>query len=128
MAKEYVNRLSKEKRERLFEYINTEVVIRQGYMRHGFSIGDIAKKYDVHPQDLSAVVAYYFNENFSQLLQRFRVNKVCERLRQRSQANVSCELIGLKCGFSNRQSLYNAFRRIMGMSPAEYRNKQLSDK
>lgn len=126
MAKEYTQRLSKEKRERLFNYINTEVVVRQGFLRQGFSINEIAKKYNVHSQDLSAVVSYYFNENFSQLLQRFRVNKVCEKLRHRSQANVSCEIIGLRCGFSNRQSLYNAFRRIMGMSPSEYRNQQLS--
>jgi AraC-like DNA-binding protein len=40
---------------------------------------------------------------------------------------VSCENIGLRCGFSSRQSLYNAFRRQKGMTPEGYRQKNLNN-
>lgn len=123
MAKDYTNKLSKEKRERLFNLIQTDVIICEGYLKAGFSTKDIADKHSVSRQDLSAVVSYYFNENFSQLLQRLRVNRACKKLTDKANAGISCEMIGLKCGFANRQSFYNAFLRIKGITPQEYRNK-----
>jgi two-component system, response regulator YesN len=123
MAKEYINRLGQEKRERIFQAINNEVIVREAYLRTGYSAGELCRAHGFAPRDVSAVMALYYGENFASLLQRLRVNKVCKMLESPACQRKTCEMIGMRCGFSNRQSLYNAFCRIKGMTPQEYRKK-----
>ena len=87
----------------------------------------LAERNGISMQDISAVCAEYFGGSFSMLLQRLRVRKVCRMLSSREYERVSCENIGLRCGFSSRQSLYNAFRRQKGMTPEGYRQKNLNN-
>ena len=125
MAKEYINRLGQERREKIFQSINHDVIVREAYLRQGYSVSILCKKYGYDPRDVSAVMGLYFGESFTSLLRRLRVNKVCKMLESAANQHRSCETIGLRCGFSNRQSLYNAFCKIRGVTPQEYRNKVL---
>lgn len=125
MSKEYINRLGQEKREKIFHTINSEVVVREAYLRSGYSASELCEKHGFDPRDLSAVMGLYYGENFTSLLRRLRVNKVCRMLESPSNQLKSCEMIGLRCGFASRQSFYNAFTKLKGMTPLEYRNKSL---
>ena len=128
MARDYINRIGSEKRERILRVVNTEVIMREAYLRAGFSARELCEKHEVDPRDLSAVMGLFFGESFSSLLRRLRVNKVCKMLESQSESGKSCETVGLRCGFASRQSFYNAFVSLKGVTPFEYRNKCLKNK
>lgn len=121
--KEYIYTISKEKREAICQMINTEVIMREGYLKQKFSAGMLCEKHGVTRQELSAVMRLHFGENFSMLIMRQRVNKACQMLTNEAYADKSCEAIGLRCGFSSRQSMHNAFIKIKGITALEYRIK-----
>lgn len=124
MTSSYQNRLGPKKRERICQIINNDVILREGFMQQGFGARQLCEKYGIRASDISMVMANTYGETFATLLQRLRVSKVCQMFDDRRNDSKSCEAIGLRCGFNSRQSLYNAFKAIKGVTPLEYRNKQ----
>ena len=125
MNKKYTDRLSQEKVSKICQIINTELYQQEAYLQQGLTAKMLAARNGISVQDISAVCSEYFGGNFSVLLQRLRVKRVCRMLDSREYDKLTCELIGLRCGFANRQSLYNAFRRLRGMTPEQYRQNMI---
>ena len=70
---------------------------------------------------ISAALAISTGENFLRLLAKIRANEAARMLRDRRFAEWNVEDIGLHCGFASRQSFYNAFNRVWGITPRQYR-------
>ena len=70
---------------------------------------------------ISAALAISTGENFLRLLAKIRANEAARMLRDRRFAEWNAEDIGLHCGFASRQSFYNAFNRVWGITPRQYR-------
>lgn len=127
MERKYTERLSQARVSRICQIINAELFQHEAFLQQGLTARMLAERNGISMQDISAVCAEYFGGSFAMLLQRLRVRKVCRMLSSREYERVSCENIGLRCGFSSRQSLYNAFRRQKGMTPEGYRQKNLNN-
>lgn len=127
MERKYTDRLSQAKASKICQIINTELYQREAYLQQGLTAKMLAERNGISVQDISAVCSEYFGDNFSVLLQRLRVKRACRMLCSSEYDRVTCEHIGLRCGFSNRQSLYNAFRRLRGVTPEQYRQKQINN-
>ena len=125
MNKRYANNISQAKIDRLCKIISDELYQKESYLQQGFTARQLAERNGITIRDISAVTTAYFGGNFSSLLQRLRVGRVCRMLKSKEYERVSCENIALRCGFSNRQSFYNAFRKLHGMTPVEYRKQFL---
>lgn len=118
-----LSRLSKAKREAISKAIHEDVIANEGFLQPGLTAQQVARKHGFSPQDMSAVTAVYFGGNFSMLLQRLRVSYACRLLTNKSYSGVNCDVICKMSGFANKQSLYNAFHRQLGMTPVKYRLK-----
>ncbi|MGB4255495.1 MAG: AraC family transcriptional regulator [Rectinema sp.] len=59
-----------------------------------------------------------FGETFSSKLQSFRLSKAKELL---AQTELSIEEISIQIGYGNSHSFRRAFKRVFGITPAEYR-------
>lgn len=70
---------------------------------------------------ISAAIAISTGENFLRLLAKIRADEAARMLRDRRFAEWNAEEIGLHCGFASRQSFYNAFNRVWGCTPRQYR-------
>lgn len=127
MSLEYINRLGKERCERICQIVNNEVIMREAYLNGSFTGQLLCEQYGIDPRELSAVMNLRFGESFSSLLRRLRVNKACRLLEAAAQATSPCEMIGFRCGFNSRQSFYGAFRKEKGVTPQEYRKKKLNN-
>ena len=125
MNKRYTDRLSQAKIDHICQIINRELIRKEGYQQQGLTARMLAERNGIHERDISAVTTEYYGGNFSSLLQRLRVKRACRMMSDKEYARLSCENIGLRCGFSSRQSLYNAFRKQHGMTPVEYRKQFL---
>lgn len=118
-----LSRLSKAKREAICKAIHDDVIANEGFLQPGLTAQQVASNHNFSAQDMSAVTSVYFGGNFSMLLQRLRVSYACRLLTSKSYSGVNCDVICRMSGFSNKQSLYNAFRRQVGMTPVQYRLK-----
>lgn len=125
MEKRYFDRISQAKLDRIYHIIDTEIIRNEAYLKQGLTAQKLAQRYGISAKDISAVISVYYGGNFAGLLQRLRVSRVCRMLSNRENERMSCEAIGLRCGFSSRQSMYNAFRRQRQITPEEYRKKNL---
>ena len=70
---------------------------------------------------ISAALAISTGDNFLRLLAKIRATEAARMLRDRRFAEWNVEDIGLHCGFASRQSFYNAFNRVWGITPRQYR-------
>ena len=84
------------------------------------TLDDLAKKCFYNPSYFSRIFKERYGTTLVDHITKERV-KAAEKLLLDS--GFSAERIAEKCGFGDRTSLYRAFTKIYGMSPAEYRKR-----
>ena len=87
----------------------------------GLTLGRLAAAVDCTPHQLSEVLNRYASVTFHDLLNRRRVADVKAQLLDANADRYTIEGIGASAGFGSRSALYAAFRRLEGMTPAEFR-------
>ncbi len=88
----------------------------------GFSIKDVAKNIQSNSRYVSQVVNEHFGCNFSTLLSTIRAKEAARRIANTEEYGaMTFEAIGNSVGFGSRASFNTAFKRVMGMTPREYR-------
>ena len=82
------------------------------------TLDDLAKKCFYNPSYFSRIFKERYGTTLVDHITKERVRAAQKLL---SDSGLSSERIAEKCGFGDRTSLYRAFTRVYGMSPAEYR-------
>lgn len=114
--------------DELYDKILNIVVIEKRYRDKEFSAKDLAKELGTNTRYISAVINSRFNTNFSCLINEYRIKEALHRMTDKRYNDMTIEEIGLSVGFSNRQSFYASFFRIMGETPNSYRKRHNSSK
>ncbi|MBQ2043574.1 MAG: AraC family transcriptional regulator, partial [Bacteroidaceae bacterium] len=70
---------------------------------------------------ISAVINMRYQDNYSQMVNEFRIKEAMYLLKNFHSRKMTMEDIALNVGFSNRQSFYSAFYKRTGMTPRDYR-------
>lgn len=109
--------------DELFDKILNMIVVEKRYRDPSFSAKELAKELDTNTRYISAVINSRFNMNFSCLLNEYRIKEALHRMTDKRYADETIEEISAVVGFSNRQSFYAAFYRIMGETPNSYRKR-----
>lgn len=97
------------------------------YIRQNFgqeiSLEDIAGHVSLSKSYLCALFKENMNMTVNDYLTRVRVEKSIELMKNRAW---SVGEIGRKCGFASQSHYTKVFRKMIGMTPGQYRNKLLS--
>ena len=109
--------------DELYDKILNLIVIEKRYRDKEFSAKDLAKELGINTRYISAVINSRFNTNFSCLVNEYRIKEALHRMTDKRYNNMTIEEIGLSVGFSNRQSFYASFFRIMNETPNSYRKR-----
>ncbi|MBQ8450885.1 MAG: AraC family transcriptional regulator [Bacteroidaceae bacterium] len=109
--------------DELYDKILNLIVIEKRYRDKEFSAKDLAKELGTNTRYISAVINSRFNTNFSCLVNEYRIKEALHRMTDKRYNNMTIEEIGLSVGFSNRQSFYASFFRIMNETPNSYRKR-----
>ncbi|MBP3764671.1 MAG: helix-turn-helix domain-containing protein [Bacteroidaceae bacterium] len=126
---DYIGKIKIETAERIYQQVMEELAVKKRYTDPGLKASQLVKELKTNPQSLSAVMQRYMGGKFNEVVNRFRVKRAAHMLVKKQYSDVACGDIGMMCGFSTRQSYYMAFKREMGMSPANYRKeKQIKNK
>lgn len=90
------------------------------YLQSEANIEDLALKLNVTKNELSIFLRDEIEENFTDLLNKNRVEYLKELLKAKKYESFTIEALSEMAGFNNRRTMYNAFNKHIGMTPTEY--------
>jgi AraC-like DNA-binding protein len=73
---------------------------------------------------VSEIINRHYELSFFDLINQFRVNEVKKRLADPAYNHFSVLAISMDCGFNSKSSFNNAFKKITGTTPSEYRKSK----
>lgn len=111
--------------DELYDKIMSIVVVQKKYKDPNYSAKDLAKELETNTRYLSAVVNSRFGMNYSCLVNEYRIKDAMHLLVDKRYLDRNVEDISVMVGFSNRQSFYAAFFKLLGETPNNYRKKHL---
>lgn len=83
------------------------------------TLNEIAAAANIHPVYLSRIFRRHFRCTVAEYIRRLRVESACNAL---TKSNKSLVEIAVSCGFSDQSHFSRNFKRIMNVTPTEYRN------
>ncbi len=85
------------------------------------TIANLAQQVEVHHRKLSKVINFKANCNFNLFINRYRVEEAKRIMADPERARlITLETVGQEVGFKSRSSIYTAFKRIEGKTPAKF--------
>ena len=117
----YIGALSTTLVEEIYEKILLKFVVEKKYRDPEYTAAKLAEEIGCNARYISAVVHLRYRDNFSQLINDFRIKEAMYMITDRHFADLKMEDVARATGFANRQCFYSAFFRKNGMTPLEYR-------
>ncbi|WP_344848988.1 helix-turn-helix domain-containing protein [Pedobacter jeongneungensis] len=109
--------------QKLELYVNQH----QSFRNKNIRIHALALEIGISSHRLSVVLNNYFNKSFIDYINQYRINWIKESIRNpQIMQNFTLEALAYSAGFSSRSAFYNAFKKLVGMSPVAYL-KNISD-
>ena len=114
--------LGDETRSVLFESVKQCVEEQQLYLNSELTLASLAETSGLAMHHLSEVLNQHSGQNFNQFINAYRVEYVCERLKENS--SESFLELSSEAGFSSKSTFNTMFKKLKGLTPTQYR-KQL---
>lgn len=82
----------------------------------------VAEKLGISAGYVSQIVNTITGDNFANYINQYRVEAVIEMIANSEYENYTLLTIGLESGFTSKTTFYNAFKKVTGQTPNEYKN------
>ena len=122
---EYRSLVSPQMMDELQEKIMKIIVFNKKYREKDYSAKQLAEDIGTNTRYISAVVNSRFHCNFTSFVNKYRIDDAMSILVDKRYQDLNVEEVGTMVGFSNRQSFYASFFRVLGMTPRDYRLQHL---
>ncbi|MEW7279458.1 AraC family transcriptional regulator [Aquimarina sp. 2201CG1-2-11] len=83
----------------------------------------VAKRLGISSGYLSEQISTTSSKNFSEFINRYRIEDIKKMILDPEFDNYSILAIGLEAGFNSKTTFYTAFKKEMGMSPNQFKKK-----
>ncbi|MEM6806245.1 MAG: helix-turn-helix domain-containing protein [Bacteroidota bacterium] len=94
------------------------------YQDPDLSRDQLAQRLGISSGYLSQILNSATGANFSDYIRNYRVEKVKELLLSPETAKYSLHAIGQEAGFKSKSAFYASFKKVVGMTPAEYKKNR----
>ena len=101
--------------------IDAFMLSEKPFLDSRLTLRQLANALSMGPRQFSALIRTRSGGNFYQFVNKYRVEEAKQMLADPRERRTSVEAIGLIAGFRARSTFYEAFRREVGKSPAQYR-------
>lgn len=91
------------------------------YLDEDLTLGKLAKQISTTDKILSTMLNQYMNITFYDLINKYRVEAVKEKINLESYKNFNLFGIACECGFKSRTSFNRIFKNETGLSPSDYK-------
>lgn len=95
----------------------------QPYLESELDLPALADMVYVSSHKLSQVINEYLNKNFFDFVNEYRIQKVKEHLTDPGNNQFKIISLAYDSGFNSKSTFYNFFKKIEGVTPAQYRIK-----
>lgn len=106
-----------------FLEIEKYLITSKIYLNSEYSLEDLAKEFKMSPSKLSKIINTNTKINFSDFINKFRVEEAKKILQLDAYAHYTILSIGLECGFNSKSTFYLAFKKFTNTTPSDYRKQ-----
>jgi AraC-like DNA-binding protein len=105
----------------MFDELTRHIEKEHSYRNNNLSLATLAEAVGISPHHLSEVLNQHAGQNFNHFINAYRVKEVCDKLNSTSSGAVLD--IALQAGFSSKSTFNTIFKKFMGVTPTQYRQK-----
>lgn len=95
------------------------------YLNEGLTLSDLAERMGISDKKLSELLNHHLNTNFYEFINEYRVHTVKKKMLDPECAHLTLLGMAFDAGFQSKTSFNRVFKQKTGLSPSEYRRKQL---
>jgi AraC-like DNA-binding protein len=111
---------------RILQNIKLELETNKYYSENLASLSELAKKIGASPHHVSQVINEKLNKSFYELLAFHRVEEAKKILAGDKSNRITIEELSEMVGYNSKTAFNNAFRKISGKTPSEFRRSLTS--
>ena len=112
--------MSEQQGQAILQTLAALIEEKQMYLSKKCLLEDVAASANIPLHLVSHAVNNFSEYNFTDFINKYRVNHACKLLSEGFKQKLTLEAIGLECGFGSRTNFYNAFKKVTGKTPSEY--------
>ena len=105
----------------IMQQVHDYVILEKNYLDAELSLDKLSKELNINRSYLSSAINHVMGKNFSAYINEYRISEAFKILNSEEQQMPIKDLI-IACGFNNKNSFYNYFKKVTGITPSEYRN------
>ncbi|WP_417800896.1 helix-turn-helix domain-containing protein [Tenacibaculum sp.] len=95
------------------------------YKATDIKLSDVSSKIEISSHKLSQFLNDNLGKSFASFLNEYRIEEAKKLLRENHK--ITLESIGFEAGFSSKSNFYATFKKIVGLTPAQYQKQFLED-
>lgn len=115
-----VGAIDSDVRAAMYETLNEHMQREQSYRDRELTLSKLARLTGISPHHVSEVLNQHAGKNFNQFVNEYRVKEVCTQLNMSDTTPVLD--LALKAGFASKSTFNTIFKKLVGMTPTEYRS------
>jgi AraC-like DNA-binding protein len=113
-----------EEYELLVQRANKFLLEDKNFKNLDITLDFLSKELKVSRNYLSRAINRTIGKNFNNYINEYRVKEAIRMMSDEKMNMLSIDAIALEVGFGNRISFYQAFKKITGLSPSEFRDNR----
>jgi len=108
-------------KQKILKNIISELETKEYFTNNLASLSELAKKIGESPHHVSQVINEKLNKSFFELLAQYRVEKAKKLISGDKGNKLTVEEISEMVGYNSKTAFNNAFRKLSGKTPSEFR-------
>jgi AraC-like DNA-binding protein len=112
--------------KRILDSIIVEFESKNYFEDNLASLSELAHRLGESPHHVSQVINEKMSKNFFELLAFYRIDKAKKILLSDKENKLTIEEVSEMVGYNSKTAFNNAFKKITGKTPSEFRNQQIS--